>query len=160
MDVGSLFIPGHLTRAGWRRRHWGVAVCCCFELRIVDVIGVPKFDVEVGLPTGVEGGVGEAFGLEFVGDGDAGAIEGEGVMRDGDAVDGHEGDGEKAGEGELGMDAVLVKADEARENDHDQAEGIAIVEEVGGAGVREKEETVGRAEGAGEKGKLTPGGVG
>ena len=80
---------------------------------IVDVGGVLEFDAEVVLPAVVDGGVGDGWARSFGGEGDAGAIEGEHVVGDDDAVGRHEGHQENAGDGKAWMDRVLVVADQA-----------------------------------------------
>jgi hypothetical protein len=61
---------------------------------IVDVRGVLEFNVEVVLPAVIDGSVGNAGSVEFVGEDDAGAIERERVMGESYSVESHEADQE------------------------------------------------------------------
>jgi len=112
------------------------------------VVRVAEFDVEVGLPTAVERGVRQAGGLELIGKRNPSASKGEGIMRRGYGVSGHDGD-EKDGDGrQPWLDALLVIADETWQCGHQKAKRVAIVDYVGSTGIRKEKQAVCGGEGS------------
>jgi hypothetical protein len=109
-------------------------------MRIVDMRGVLEFYVEVVLPTIIDRSIGNAGSTELGGEGNAGAIKRERVMGEGYAVESHEADKDEGGQRELGLDAVLKIASEAKEGNHQQRKKIAVTQvETRGAGNEEQQ---------------------
>ena len=126
MDVGNFVGVVRSAHTGWGRRGGDVEVGGDEDGGVIEGGSMGKFGAEVVLPAVIEGGVGDACGAHFGGEGNAGAIEGEEVVRDGDGVDGHDGDEDHAGEWETMPDLSLIVADENHENDGEEDEEVTV----------------------------------
>ena len=92
-----------------------------------------KLDVEVVFPAVVDGGAGNARGLQFGSESDTRAIERKGVVGENDAEDRHDRHEDNAGDGNAGTDRVLVITDQQMYEDDSGPKHVAIEEKVGGA---------------------------
>jgi len=155
VDVRCVVVPEGLADARRRWRGGDISVGGENDLFFVDVAGVLEFDVEVVLPAVVDGGVGNAGGVELGGEGYAGTVEREGVVGEDDTESCHDRDEEDAGDGDAVVNLLLVVAGEAEDENDQRAEHVAVEEKIGGSG--KEQQRVDEGVGAEEDGQLLPG---
>src|ERR1700722_3982807 len=80
VDVWRVVVPENFAGVGRRRRGKNIRMRGNDDGGEVDVVGVLKLDVEVVFPAIVNGGVGNACGVEFGGEGDTRSIKRKGVL--------------------------------------------------------------------------------